>query len=230
MERWKAAFRFRGLAAIALAGLVAAACSSSATPAPASSAAASAASEDSPVIVPIPTIQASSDVAGATDTAGPSSDVSEPTGVATSLDPCQLVTAQEASTLAGATFGAGVESTTSGHGKICTYGGRTLNVFMVIVGQAPDAATAKAEEAQAEGQLKAQAPKGVTYTLLPNLADGGAMISDTISMSGQSVGASAIYVLKGATFFGFSNIAIGKAPIPGAALQAEAQIILGRIP
>src|SRR5512140_600877 len=63
----------------------------------------------------------------------------------TSLDPCQLITSQEASQLAGASFGAGVESTEVGGLKMCTYGAQTTNVFLVEVIQAADAATAQAQ-------------------------------------------------------------------------------------
>src|SRR4051812_39997261 len=60
-----------------------------------------------------------------------------PTGSAraTTLDPCQLVTAAEASQLSGVTFGPGKEETTGSDntGKRCTYGSQTKNVFFVQV-------------------------------------------------------------------------------------------------
>src|SRR5262249_2277213 len=56
-----------------------------------------------------------------------------PTAVPTSIDPCQLITKEEAGQLAGTTFGAGEESETSGHAKLCVYGGQTKNVFTVTV-------------------------------------------------------------------------------------------------
>ena len=69
---------------------------------------------------------------------------SSPTAVATTLDPCVLVTSSEASTIAGVTYGVGREETYSGS-KGCTYGYQTLNVFMDLVAQAVDAHTARAE-------------------------------------------------------------------------------------
>ena len=57
------------------------------------------------------------------------------------LDPCQLVTQQEASQLAGTTFAAGKEEAISSASSMCTYGAQTLNVFTVLVAVAPDAAT-----------------------------------------------------------------------------------------
>jgi hypothetical protein len=156
------------------------------------------------------------------------------TAVVTSLDPCQLVTAQEASTLAGATFGAGTESTTEGNGRICTYGGQTLNVFEVVVAQAPDVATAQAAEtaalAAAQAAAQKQAP-GVTFsqTELANFADGALVVSASAPISGRTLSISGIYVLSGTTFFAIVDAVIGQPPPTSDALQAQAHVVLGRI-
>ncbi len=214
----------RRVAAVALVGLVAAACGTS------SSSPAGATGTPLPIapapVTPAPVTPAPATPAP-TDTPAP---ISQVTGVPTSLDPCQLVTSQEASQFAGASYGAGVESTTSGGGKICTYGGQTLNVFMVIVGQAPDVATAQAGKAEAEAAIQQQAGKAIPFIELPTFADGAAYVSGTITVSGQSFSAGAIYALKGTIFFGFSDVALGKAAPTLAALQAQAQTILGRLP
>src|SRR5580700_5237958 len=81
-------------------------------------------------------------IATAPPTAAPTA---SQTAVPTSYDPCQLVTASEASSLAGVTYGAGKEETNAGGGRDCVYGSETLNVFTVIVGVAADAATADAD-------------------------------------------------------------------------------------
>ena len=86
------------------------------------------------------------------------------TAVPTALDPCTIIPNSTVNTLAGTTYPAGTESVTPGQGKICTYGAQTTNVFMVIVGQAPDAATAKAWEASAEAALAKAAGKGIPFT------------------------------------------------------------------
>ena len=153
----------------------------------------------------------------------------------TSLDPCQVITSQEASTLAGATFGAGVESTTSdGGGKICTYGANTTNVFMVEVAQAPDVATAQAEKAQFISDLEANmqqlAAGGLTVTELPNFADGATLGIANINVEGITINGGAIGVLKGTIFFGFSDLVRGGPAPTAAALQSEAQTILGQLP
>jgi hypothetical protein len=156
------------------------------------------------------------------------------TAVPTSLDPCQLVTVQEASTLAGATFGAGAETTTEGNGKICTYGAKTSNVLNVDVFQAPDVATAQAAEnaglAAAKAAAEQQAP-GLTFsqTELADFADGALVLSASMTISGQTVAISAIYVLSGTTFFAISDLVLGQPAPTSDALQAQAQVVLGRI-
>jgi hypothetical protein len=154
----------------------------------------------------------------------------EPTGVPTDIDPCQLVTSDEASTLAGAQFGAGKEDTTEGNGRTCTYGSGTLNVFTVVVGEAPDAATAQAEKADFKAQLEKAVPKGVKVTELPDFADGAAIFGGSATVGGQKISASSIAVLKGTTFFAFSDVKLGGDAPSDDALQAQAQTCLGRIP
>jgi hypothetical protein len=218
MARW-----FRGIAAVVVVALVLAACGAStatgtmtptigalptSTPAPTSSPSAGGAAAPPSVAVPS----------------------NEATGVPTALDPCQLVTSQEASQLAGASYGAGQESTTAGGGKMCVYGSGTLNVFEVLVGQAPDVATAKAGKAEAEAAILAQAGNGLKFTELPTFADGAAYIVGSITVGGQTYNGSAIYALKGTIFFGFSDLALGHATPTLPALEAQATVILGRLP
>jgi hypothetical protein len=206
----------RGAAVAVVAGAVLAACSSSGS-------GASGAAQSAAAVSASPSAEASSGSAAS----APS--MPDATGVPTTLDPCQLVTAQEASQLAGVTFGAGKEDTTEGNGKICTYG-QTGNDFNVIVGQAPDVATAQAEEAAAEAAIKEQAPVGVTTTQISGLGDAAVFLSISESLGGQTINGSAIYVLKGTVFFGFSDLAIGKPAPSQAALTAEAQLVLSRVP
>src|SRR5262249_9205232 len=121
------------VALVAISALAVAGCSSSAaSPAPTTassqaavlpSIAASVADTPPPSTQPSPSAE-SSPVAEASG---------GPTAVPTSIDPCQLITKEEAGQLAGTTFGAGEESETSGHAKLCVYGGQTKNVFTVTV-------------------------------------------------------------------------------------------------
>lgn len=155
------------------------------------------------------------------------------------LDPCQLVTQQEASQLAGASFAAGKEETISSGAKMCTYGAQTLNVFMVEVAVAPDAATAQAQWAQEEAQAQANlqqfvAQAGANVTLQAgditlSGADKAAAATSTATISGQTISISAIYVLKGAVFFTFSDLVLGKAAPTLAQMQTQAGTVLSRV-
>lgn len=157
-----------------------------------------------------------------------------------SLDPCQLVTSSEASSLAGASFGPGQEGTTEGGAKTCVYGAQTRNVFSVLVTQASDAATAQAdwaqEQAKAQAAVKQGVPPGVNVNLnltdVSNLAgaDRAAVASFNTTISGVAVGITAIYVLKGAVFFSFSDLVVGAAPPSTSAMEAQAKTVLGRLP
>jgi hypothetical protein len=156
----------------------------------------------------------------------------------TAIDPCQVVTSAEATALAGATFGAGQEETDSGGGKRCVYGSQTLNVFTVIVAQAADPATAQADWAQEEAKVQAalnQVAQGVSFTFTINDvsnvagADRAAVGSGSVTLSGQTISAAVIFVLKGANFFSFSDIAVGHAPPSAAAMEAQAVTSLGRV-
>jgi hypothetical protein len=154
----------------------------------------------------------------------------EPTGVPTTLDPCQLVTASEASQLSGATFSAGTEGTTQGGGKTCVYGAQTSNVFTVIVAVAPDVATAKAAEAEAVVLMAKAAGKGYKPTELPNFADGAVYYVGDLKIGAATDHTGSMYVLKGTTFFGFGDLNSSGLALTGAGLQAQAQTILSRLP
>ncbi len=156
----------------------------------------------------------------------------------TSLDPCQLVTRAEASALASATFGAGKEEAFGGGGKGCVYGAQTLNVLTVEVAQASDPAAAQAawstEQAKAQDALKQGAPAGAPVTLktaaLSGLGDRAATATATAKIAGQTISISGIYVLKGAVFFAFQDLVLGRSAPATGALSSEATTVLGRLP
>lgn len=153
----------------------------------------------------------------------------------TTLDPCQLVTRQEASALAGGSFGAGTKGGVPGGEKSCTYGANTTNVFTVNVAKAPSAAAAKADKAAFLAHLKANlqqlAHEGLTVTELPGFADGATFAKVHVSVGGITINGSAIGVLKGTVFFGFSDIIRGRAAAPSStAMQSTAKIALTRLP
>jgi len=158
---------------------------------------------------------------------------------ATTLDPCLLVTASEASTLAGASFGAGVESITgdAGQGRRCDYGSQTTNVFFVQVGTSPSADAAQAdwaaEEAKADAQIAAGFPAElnpqVNKTDVTGLADKAAVGTGSETLDGHTVSFGVIYLLKGANFLGFGDLTLGTAPTADA-LKAQAATSLDRMP
>ena len=141
------------------------------------------------------------------------------------IDPCQLVTSQEASQLAGASFGSGNEQTSPGGHRICVYGSGT-NAVTVVVGQASDPATAQADAQAAEQQVGALNAAGVHTSQVSGLGDWASFVSLT---EPANVNGSGMFVLKGSTFFGISALKQGSAPTQNA-MQAEAQTVLGRLP
>ena len=152
--------------------------------------------------------------------------------VPTPLDPCQLLPSQEASTLTGASFGAGVEDTLDGGSKSCTYGANTTNVLYIIVAQAADVAAAEAAQQQfiddIQANLQQMVSSGVTFSPVANFAD--AAIVATLNLSAINVNGGAFGFRKGTIFFGFSDLVQG-GPAPSKdAMQAEATTVLGRLP
>ena len=186
----------------------------------------------------------SSDTAGPAATpssaaaAAPGSAPASQSGVATSLDPCQLVPSSEASALAGTTFGSGKEESTGQHGKECVYGSQTTNVFTVEVGQDPDATAARAdwskERARAQRLLTKKLPAGISLSVntkdVSGLGDRAAVAAGSASAAGQTIGFSGIYLLKGATFVGFQSLLLGHPAPSASAMEAEAQKALARVP
>lgn len=213
--------------------LVLAACGSSGASSPPAttggSASASTAATPSPVPTPSPTVALASPTTAASETP-------EPTGLAGAPDPCAIVTSAEASALAGTTYGAGSEDTTEGNGRICVYGSGTLHITTVNTGLAPDEATAKAEEAAFKTKLEQVASQAgaqikMNVTELPNWQPGvdAALISGGGTVSGVTISASAMYLLKGTTFVGFGVLGLGATPPSNAALEAQGMTVLGRI-
>jgi len=140
----------------------------------------------------------------------------------TTLDPCQLVTASEASALTGASFGAGTERAI-GPGKTCVYGGGTKNVFMVDVFQG------------SSGQLQS-----VAANVTAEITQGGHMTPTPLSGLGDQATAyhvtteifngASIFVLKGsAAIYLVDEVTGGQAPTT-AALTATARTAIGRMP
>jgi len=159
---------------------------------------------------------------------------------ATPLDPCVIVTTAEASALAGTTYAAGIEQATDGGSRMCVYGYQTPNVFMVLVAQAADAATAQAnwdlEQARVQSLIQANLPPGVNVDL--NVSqdaglqgyDDSATVSGSRTIGSRTLNASAIYLLKGPTFVSYSDLLLDTPAPTTDALAGEAQTVLTRLP
>lgn len=158
-----------------------------------------------------------------------------------SLDPCKLVTAQEASKLAGTKYSAGVEQTADNGARECLYGRQSLNVFLVVVNVAPDAATAEADWATTEADAQSGLEKlagleGASVALhAGKITLSGADEAATAEAAGaiggnHTLNISAIYVLKGAVFFMFSDLVLDKSAASASAMATIAATTLTRIP
>ena len=220
------------LGAVALA-LALAACSSTAAPQAGSESVLPATAAPA---IPAPATPVATDTPAATDTPLPSASgpaaptLPDVTAVPSSLDPCTLVTAQEASQLAGASYTTGKEETTAGNGKYCWYGAQTTNVFEVVVAQAPDAATLQAEKTAALAKIQQGATGPAKITMLSGIGDEAAFLTLSQTISGQTLNGSGIYVVKGLVFFAIVDIVLGKPAPTSAAMQAQAQTVISRLP
>ena len=163
-----------------------------------------------------------------------------------SLDPCTLVTASEASSLAGTTFASGTEQTNtdtagSGTSRMCIYGGTTANVFEVLVAQATSASAAQADwsaqEAKVQSALSSSSsslPPGTNLQYNINDtsisgADKAAAGTISATISGTTLAGTAVYVLKGAVFVAITDILVGHAAPTVSAMEGQAGTTLGRV-
>jgi len=175
--------------------------------------------------------------AAATASASAPAADSSSSSVATSLDPCQLVTSSEASSLAGTSFGTGREEKAKGGGRICVYGYQTTNVFTVEVGQDKSSSDARKQwartEAKARTLLQHKVPAGISVHVqtadVSGLGDRAATVFSRDDIAGHKFGISGIYLLKGATFVAFQDLLLGGAPPSTSALQAQARTTLSRV-
>jgi hypothetical protein len=201
----------------------------SASPASSSSAPASATSE--PTVSPAATSTPAPTIAPSpTSETSPSAGA---TGVPTNLDPCALVTQPEASTLGGVTFGAGTAETSQGNAKLCSYGAEG-SVVEIVVGAAADTASAQAGEQQFRTQLEQESHvNGLKLTELPAFESGvdAAVVEGSAAIGSQKISIIALYLLKGTTYVGISDIAtLGATPASASAMEAQGHTTAGRLP
>jgi hypothetical protein len=134
-----------------------------------------------------------------------------------SIDPCSLLTADEASTAIGKKLSAGV-STQLDPDRVCTFKNGTAEVKVILAPPAPDAKTAQDDWDQARSEI----PAGIPVTDLT-------YFDRSAYGSGSAVGVSvsAMFVIKGTSFFDFY---CGFPACSQDASVAAAQLIAGRLP
>jgi hypothetical protein len=191
-------------------------------------------SKDQPAADP-PTGHLRSSVATPTSSSpSPHQPASSPSGgpkaAETTIDACQLVTQDEASSLADASFGPGKEEGTKIRHE-CVYGAQTPNVLSVIVLQG-----ASTDDAQAEwDQLLAEARQGagqasdlITLTPDADIADRGEWVELELSQVGIS--ARGLAFLQGTVGVYMIDLVRGGAAPTRDALTTQAQTVLDRLP
>jgi Protein of unknown function (DUF3558) len=155
------------------------------------------------------------------------SPAASPSLVATSIDPCDLLTQQEASQLVGSPVTPGKEEDL-GKGKACVYGG-TPNVVTVNVVQVASAAQAQAGKDDLIAQAEQQFKGSVDVTKVPDFADGGAELQGSATVGTATLSASALYAVSGSIGFGFSVVALNHPAPDNAALLEVGNVMLGRL-
>jgi hypothetical protein len=192
--------------------LVLGACTTSATPSPsaASSPVADATLTATAIVTtPVPSTAASAGASASPDGGGQATP--------TSIEPCSLLTSDEASTLMGKKLSAGV-STTPGPDRLCTFKSGLTKVKVFLTPPAPDVATAQNYWDAARAEL----PAGLPIKAL-KLFDRSAFGAG----SAGGLSGSAIFVIDGTTFFDLV------CEMPGCtetASVAAAELIVGRLP
>jgi hypothetical protein len=142
----------------------------------------------------------------------------------TTIDPCQLVTAPEASALTGASYGPGTRRTFSGLGNTCVYGGGTKNVFMVDAWQGSASQLQKLRDLVIAGVQKGSAPPS------PIPVAGLGDSATAYQISNAVFNGASIFVLKGTNaIYLVDEVTGGSAPTT-AALTATARTAVGRLP
>jgi hypothetical protein len=145
----------------------------------------------------------------------------------TTLDPCQLVTAPEASTLTGVSYGSGKAEADPGGARRCVYGYQTKNVFLVIVVQGSSTDQVKAAKDQIRAEAEQALGGQVAMTQVSGVGDDAEFIQGP---SGAPIGISGLYVVKGTVGFALVDTLVGGTPPNQATLTGQANTVIGRLP
>jgi hypothetical protein len=150
-------------------------------------------------------------------------------GAPTNLDPCQLVTQQEASSMTHASFGPGQEGG-NGVRKQCIYGSETANVLSVYVVQAASTADAQSGWNQLLAQAQQSAGEAAGQIQLTSQSGIGDRAEwAELNLASLHVQARGLAFQKGATGIYIIDLAKDGTPPSRDDLSSEAQVVLGRL-
>jgi hypothetical protein len=141
-----------------------------------------------------------------------------PTPTPGPIDPCTLLTQQQASTLASSAVAAGVSGSAAAI-RTCDFNGGNVFVVLGLV-QAADTATAQQFKSGAEAAVL---PHASSHESLPTFADG----ADIIRLARAGTTVNSIYVVDRTNFF---SIGCTNASPSDNALKFAATLILGALP
>jgi hypothetical protein len=155
---------------------------------------------------------------------------SSPQGQANTLNPCQLVTQDEASALAHSTFGPGkLEGNTVRHE--CVYGAQTPNVLDIFVLQGASTDDAQTEWNQLLAQAKqaaGQASNLITLSPESGIADRAEWVE--LNLASIHVAGRGLAFLSGTVGVYMVDLVRDGAAPSRSAMTAEAQTVLSRLP
>lgn len=204
------------LSIVAAGGLLAVALTACSTPA-------------KPTAAPTPASTGASPSATPTPTDAPAA-APAPTGSAvTTLDPCQLVTQQEASALAGVALGPGKHDDVPGGERRCIYNAGIGTEVTVAVVQAASVAEAQAEKDKVRAEAEQQLGGPLNLARVSGVGDDAESLSASLDGAGGTLNMNGIYVLKGRTGFAIIGGRLGAAAPSAAALTAQANTVIGRL-
>ena len=154
---------------------------------------------------------------------------SSPKAADVTLDPCQLVTQQEASDMAHTSFGPGKEEGTNVR-HTCVYGAQTPNVLMVFVLQGATTGDAQAEWNQLLAQAKSAAGQAANLVhLTPDSSIGDRAEWVELNLSQIGVSGRGLAFLQGPVgVYMIDEVRGGSAPSRDA-MTTQAQTVLSRL-
>jgi hypothetical protein len=175
-----------------------------------------------------PTMAPSAAPSSAPSAAPAASESSGPTLPPTALDPAQLVTQSEASSLAGGPVSACVKRDVDNR-KTCTYSATGIQVQVTVL-QAPSQTALDAGKAVVIADLQKAAYNGIKTSRVTGIGDDAALMTVSLSTGGVSLKGVGVYAVKGLTFVSITVIGIGHAVPSASTVEAQATTTVSRIP